>query len=64
MTAELDELFGLSKKFGKQNFRDILEHSCHYKIIEVDMGNTDDKQMIESIAKAMRNFLNAAKNEP
>lgn len=61
MSAGTDEIFGLSKKFGKQNFRDILKSSCGYKIVKVDMDNTEDKQMIESAAKAMKNFLNATK---
>ena len=61
MSAQMNEVFGLSKKYGKQNFRDILESSCGYKIIKVDTGNIEDKQMVESVAKAMKNFLNAAK---
>lgn len=61
MSPETNEIFGLSKKLGKRNFRDILESSCGYKIVKVDMDNAQDKQIIESVAKAMNNFLNATK---
>jgi hypothetical protein len=58
---KIGNIFDISKKFGKQYFREILESSCKYKIIQIDMNNEDDKKIIEFISKAMRNFMNYTK---
>ena len=60
MNVELKEVFGLSKDFGKKYFRDILEISCKYKIREIDLTNSDDKNIISFIGKAMNNFINTS----
>lgn len=49
----------MSKKYGKQNFRDILVAACKYNIVQVDMSNGDDRKIVDSLTKALNNFLSS-----
>lgn len=59
MAINLSEVFGLSKKYGKLNFRDVLVAACNYNIVPVDMSNEDDKKIVDLLAKALNNFLSS-----
>jgi hypothetical protein len=58
---KIKDVFELTKKIGKQYFRDILEESCKHKIIQIDMNNNDDNKIVEFINKAMHNFMVSTK---
>lgn len=61
MGIDISKVFDLSKQFGKQNFRDVLAGTCKFKIVQVDMANENDRKIVDSITKAMNNFLNSTK---
>jgi len=60
-TQEIGNVFGLPQKIGKQYFRDILESSCGFKLIRIDVKKTNDKQLVDTMSKAMTNFLSSTK---
>jgi len=60
-TQEIRNVFGLTQKIGTQYFRDILESSCGFKLIRIDVKKTRDKQLIDAMSKAMTNFLSSTK---
>ena len=61
VTEEIGDVFSLSQRIGKQNFRDILKSSCGFKLIRIDVTKIKDKQLVDTISEAMTNFLNSTK---
>jgi len=58
---QISDVFKLTKRIGKQNFRDIFAKSCGYKILQINMKKARDKQIIDFISQAMANFLVSSK---
>jgi hypothetical protein len=58
---QISGVFKLTKRIGKQNFRDIFAKSCGYKILRIDMQKARDKQIVDFISEAMTNFLASSK---
>ena len=61
MAIDINEVANLSEEIRQTKFRDIQVSTCKYNIIPVNMSNGDDKKIIDSLTKALNNFLSSTK---
>lgn len=57
MTTDIKDVFTLTKAFGKHDFSEIVKLSCKLNILPVNLADPKDKLLIDTITKAMTNFL-------
>jgi hypothetical protein len=53
----LDLVFGLSKKLGKVPFSTIVKKSTGFDVIPINLQDSSDKMLIDSLNKILRLFL-------
>jgi hypothetical protein len=53
----LDSVFGLSKTLGKVPFPTVVKKSTGFDVIPIDLHNSSDKMLIDSLNKIFKDFL-------